>query len=128
VVQHEQPARLSRGRPFEERQLVDPVQVASLSSAVREARKPIAATLLQLSSPGRSAARSRLLRAALRLDAGLRLLEVLMDEGDRHAPLSDRGRDALDRPEADVAAREDARHARLQQVWIALEVPPVGGP
>src|SRR3954454_938702 len=52
-----------------------------------------------------------------RLDAGV--LEVLVHEGDGHAALADRGGDALDRSVADVAAGEDAGHARLEQVRIA---------
>jgi hypothetical protein len=34
-------------------------------------------------------------------------------------PFAHRRRDALDRPEADVAAGEDARHARLEQERVA---------
>src|SRR3954452_13929761 len=56
-----------------------------------------------------------------RLDAGV--LEVLVHEGDGHAALADRGGDALDRSVADVAAGEDAGHARLEQVGVALGRP-----
>ena len=52
----------------------------------------------------------------------LLLAQVLVDEGDRHAALADRRGDALDRAEADVAAREDAGDARLEQVGVALEL------
>src|SRR3954464_15671095 len=45
----------------------------------------------------------------------------LMYEGDGHAALADRGGHALDRPEAHVARREDARDACLQEVRIAVE-------
>ena len=55
--------------------------------------------------------------------AALGVLEVLVHEGDRHAALADRGGDALDRAEAHVAAREDARDARLEQVRVAVELP-----
>ena len=51
------------------------------------------------------------------------LAQVLVDEGDRHAALADGGGDALDRAEADVAAGEDAGHARLEQVRVAVERP-----
>ena len=47
-----------------------------------------------------------------------------MDEGDRHAALADGRRNALHRGEPDVAAREDAGHARLEQVRVAIELPP----
>ena len=57
---------------------------------------------------------------------GFGFLEVLVDERDRHAALSDGGGDALHRAEADVAAGEDAWDARLEQERIALELPPVG--
>ena len=46
-----------------------------------------------------------------------------MHEGDRHAALADRRRDALDGAGADVAAREDARDARLEEVGVAVEIP-----
>src|SRR5262245_31771477 len=57
----------------------------------------------------------------------LRLPEILVDEGDRHAALADGGRDTLHGAGADVAACEDPRHARLEQVRIALELPPPVG-
>ena len=53
----------------------------------------------------------------------LGVLEVLMDEGDRHAALADGGGHALHGAEAHVAAREDARDARLQEVRVAVERP-----
>src|SRR6185437_3566464 len=56
----------------------------------------------------------------------LRLAQVLVHEGDRHAALADGRRHALDGPEADVAAGEDAGDARLEQVRVALELPAVG--
>src|SRR3954453_534946 len=46
-----------------------------------------------------------------------------MYEGDGHAALADRGGDALDRGGADVAAGEDARDARLEQMRVPLERP-----
>ena len=46
-----------------------------------------------------------------------------MHEGDRHAALADGGGDAFDGAEADVAAREDARDARLEEVRVAVELP-----
>ena len=51
------------------------------------------------------------------------VLQVLMHEGDRHAALADGGGDALDGAEPDVAAREDARDAGLEQVRVAVELP-----
>jgi len=56
------------------------------------------------------------------------LPEVLVHEGDRHAAFADRGRDSLHRAEADVAAGEDARHARLEEVRVALDIPAARGP
>ena len=49
-----------------------------------------------------------------------------MYEGNGHAALSDRGRDALHWAEAHVAARKDARNARLEKVGIAVERPAPG--
>ena len=40
--------------------------------------------------------------------------EALVDEAHDHRALADRGRAALDRPRANIANREDARHARLE--------------
>ena len=37
-----------------------------------------------------------------------------MDEAHHHRALADRGRATLDRPRANIAYREDARHVRLQ--------------
>ena len=51
--------------------------------------------------------------------------EVLVDQRDGHRALPDRARDALDRPRADVAGDEDARHVRLEHVGLALERPAV---
>ena len=51
-----------------------------------------------------------------------------MHECDRHAALADGSGDPLDRPRADVTAGKDAGNARLEQVWIALKLPGVGGP
>ena len=56
-----------------------------------------------------------------------RIPEVLMHEGDRHAALADGGGDALDRAEPHVAAGEDAGHARLEQVRVAVERPAPAG-
>ena len=49
-----------------------------------------------------------------------------MYEGDGHAALADGGGHALHRAEAHVAAGEDARDARLQEVRVALERPAAG--
>src|SRR2546430_7568259 len=54
---------------------------------------------------------------------GLPLAEILMDECDRYAAFTDARSDALDRAVANVADRENARHAGLQQIRIALERP-----
>ena len=50
-----------------------------------------------------------------------------MHEGDRHAALAHGGRDTLHRAQPDVAAREDPRGARLEQVGVAVELPATGG-
>ena len=55
--------------------------------------------------------------------AALGVTAVLVHERDRHAALADGGRDALDRAEADVPAGEDAGHAGLEQVRVALLLP-----
>src|SRR4051794_17362979 len=52
-----------------------------------------------------------------------RFAQVLMHERDGHAALADRCGNTLHGAEAHVAAREDARHARLEQVRVALELP-----
>ena len=49
-----------------------------------------------------------------------------MHKGDRHAALADRRRNPLDGTKTDVAAREDARDARLEKVRVALEGPALG--
>src|SRR5262249_12591764 len=50
-----------------------------------------------------------------------------MHERDCEAALADGGSDALHRARTNVAAREDARHARLEEVPVAIEVPlPLG--
>src|SRR5436309_5578844 len=56
-------------------------------------------------------------------DSASRFPEILVYEGDRHAPLADRRGDAFDRAEAHVAAREDPGHARLQEVRVPV-LPP----
>ena len=71
----------------------------------------------------RLAARRSVLGHRSRSPGAIRDLQELVDEGDGHAALADRGGDALDRAEADVAAREDARNARLQQIRVAIERP-----
>ena len=50
-----------------------------------------------------------------------------MHEGDRHAALADGGGDALHGAEPYVAAGEDPRDAGLEQVGIAVALPPTGG-
>src|SRR6478609_5691453 len=66
--------------------------------------------------------------ACRRADTGRRVFlglpEVLVHEGDGHAPFPHRGCDTLHRTEPHVAAREHAGHARLEQVRIAIELPP----
>src|SRR5690348_16384144 len=52
--------------------------------------------------------------------------QELVDEGDRHAAFADSGRDPLDGPRTDVAAREDARNARLEEIGISLRGPRSG--
>ena len=42
------------------------------------------------------------------------LPEILVHEGDRHAALPDCCRDTFHGAESDIAAGEDARHARLE--------------
>ena len=63
----------------------------------------------------------------LLLGPRVRLLQVLMYEGDRHAALADGGGNTLYGGEPDVAAGEDARGAGLEQVRIAVELPAPGG-
>ena len=58
------------------------------------------------------------------LDRGVS--EVLVDEGDRHASFADRRGDTFHLAEANVAAGENARHARLEQVRVAVELPAPG--
>src|SRR5437762_3377882 len=55
------------------------------------------------------------------------LLEVLVDEGDGHAAFADGRSDAFYGRGADVAAREDAGNARLEEVRVAVEFPASGG-
>src|SRR3954453_5164548 len=76
------------------------------------AERPDAEQPVMFSEPGRTAG----------LRAGV--AQVLVHERDRHAALADRGRDALHGREPDVAAGEDAGHARLQEVGVALQRPP----
>ena len=52
------------------------------------------------------------------------VLEVLVNEGDGHAALAHGRGDAFDRTEPDVAAGENARDAGLEEVGVAVEVPP----
>ena len=75
-------------------------------------------------SPARTGAGATSTRSRSGSRRSSRLAQVLVHEGDRHAALADRRGNALDRAEAHVAAREDARHARLEQVRVALELPP----
>src|SRR5215210_6502333 len=53
----------------------------------------------------------------------LRSLSGTVHERNRQAALAHGRSDALDRAGANVAARKDARHARLEEVAIAVEVP-----
>src|SRR5437867_12827790 len=48
---------------------------------------------------------------------------VLVHEGNGHAALAHARGDALDRSVADVACSENAGHARLEQIRIALDRP-----
>ena len=70
--------------------------------------------------------------AACRPSGSSVLPEVLVHEGDRHAALADCRRDALHGAESDVAAGEDARDARLEEVRVPVELPrpasPTSGP
>ena len=50
-----------------------------------------------------------------------------MHQRDRHAALADGGGNAFHGAEPDVAAREDARDAGLEEVRVAVELPPPGG-
>jgi hypothetical protein len=59
--------------------------------------------------------------------AGFGVPQVLVHEGDSHAALADRRRNALDGTESDVAAGEDARDARLEEVRVPVELPPSRG-
>src|SRR5258705_4461910 len=51
------------------------------------------------------------------------LAQVLVHERDRHAAFADRCRDTFYGSGPNVAAREHARHTRLEQVRIAIELP-----
>ena len=46
-----------------------------------------------------------------------------MHEGDRHASLADGGSDAFHGAVADVAAGEDPRDARLEEIRVTVELP-----
>src|SRR5579862_9914596 len=63
---------------------------------------------------------------ARRPSGRFQLPQVLMDEGNRHAAFANRGGDPFHRAEPDIAAREDAGRARLQQVRVTLELPVSG--
>ena len=54
------------------------------------------------------------------------VLQILVDEGDRHAAFADGGRDPLDRAEAHVAAGKYAGHTGLDEVGVAAFVPQAG--
>jgi hypothetical protein len=54
------------------------------------------------------------------------VLQILVDESDRHAAFPDCGRNALDLARPYIAAREDAGDARFEQVRIPI-VRPVPG-
>src|SRR5436190_11649048 len=75
----------------------------------------------------RTQGRARLASSRPSVDAVVRGPQVLVDERDRHAALAYCSRDALDGAEADVAAGEDAGHAGLEEVRVALELPAAGG-
>src|SRR5262249_40502996 len=51
------------------------------------------------------------------------LAQILVHERDRHASLADRGCNTFHRAEADITAGEDAGHARLEEVRVALQRP-----
>src|SRR4029453_2694968 len=59
-------------------------------------------------------------REVISLGHGSEVLQVLMHERDGHAAFADGGGDALDRARSNVTASEDARHARLEQIRIAV--------
>src|SRR6266478_7187574 len=51
------------------------------------------------------------------------VLEILVDECNRHAALSHGGRDALDRAQPDIAARKYARYARFEEIGVPIVRP-----
>ena len=80
--------------------------------------------------PGRARrplGRPRSSRSSLHRELSLERLQVLVDEGDRHAALADRRRDPLHRAVADVPAGEDPRDAGLEQVRVAAGLPATPG-
>ena len=56
------------------------------------------------------------------------LAKVLVHEGDRHAPLADSSCNTLHRTEAHITAGEDAGHACLEEVRVALQRPRSASP
>ena len=54
------------------------------------------------------------------------LLQILVDESDRHAALTDRGGYALDRAQPRIPTGENTRDTRFEEVGIAAERPASG--
>ena len=54
------------------------------------------------------------------------LLQILVDESDRHAALTDRGGDAFHRAQPHIAAGENPGGARFEEVGIAVMRPAPG--
>src|SRR5689334_2704413 len=54
------------------------------------------------------------------------LLQILVNESDRHTALPDRGGDAFDRAQPHIATREDTGDTRFEQIRIAAVRPAPG--
>ena len=108
-----------RCRTMPRRRALSPTLALIVSSRRRSRASPIRGIRAAVGGPT-----GELAVTDLSGGAGVRVLQVLVDEGDRHAPLADRGGDALHRREPHVAAGEDARDARLEQVRVAFQRPP----
>src|SRR5205809_4093294 len=54
------------------------------------------------------------------------MLQILVDESDRHAALADRGSNAFDRAQPHVSAREHTGDTRFEKVGIAAVRPAPG--
>jgi len=85
---------------------------ATVAEGLRGAESPVR----QWTAPSSSGLRRRTRSSCLRTEQ--RRLQILVNEGDGHAALADRGRHALHRAVAHVPAGEDPRHAGLEEVGI----------